>query len=180
MPPLNARSSTRAATRLGMLAAAIVLAVCAASAFLSPPGATAQSSATEVRIVARLIADGRIEFALQQREGTGWSNHMLPRARFFPVTSTVDRWLVSTPLTINAVETEVRIVARLVADSRVEFALQRREGDGWSDRMLPRARFFPATSTVDLWLVSTPLTIENLVARDRAAFTRSCRGDRVG
>ena len=43
-------------------------------------------------------------------------------------------------------ETEVRITAALAADGRIEFALQQREADeGWSERLLPRSRFFPAT-----------------------------------
>ena len=38
--------------------------------------------------------------------------------------------------------------------------MQEREADGeWGERLLPRARFFPATVTVGRWLVSTPLTV---------------------
>ena len=145
----------------------------------------------EVRITAQRLADGRTEFALQQREADdGWSERLLPRARFFPATATVGRWLSSTPLTVrapgagdDAEGAEVRITARRLADDRIEFALQEREADEeWGERLLPRARFFPATATVGRWLSSTPLTVSlpevspdtaqdgGSVASDRAAL----------
>jgi len=55
----------------------------------------------EVRIAARWVADGRVEFGLQQVEtGRGWGERLLPRQRFFPVSASIGRWLVSTPLTL--------------------------------------------------------------------------------
>ena len=142
---------------------------------------------TEVRITAQRLADGRTEFALQQREADdGWSERLLPRARFFPATATVGRWLSSTPLAVRALGAgddaegaEVRITAQRLADDRIEFALQEREADGeWGERLLPRARFFPTTATVGRWLSSTPLTVSlsdtaedgGGVAADRAAL----------
>ena len=95
-----------------------------------------------------------------------------PRARFLPAKPPLDRWLVSTPVTIAAQamlqtetggetggEIEVRITAQRLQDGRTEFAIQQREGDGWSDRIAPRARFLPAEPPVDRWLVSTPVPI---------------------
>ena len=137
---------------------------------------------TEVRITAQRLADDRIEFALQEREADGeWSERLLPRVRFFPATASVGRWLVSTPLTVrapgdgdDAEGAEVRITAQRLANGRIEFALQEREPDGeWSERLLPRVRFFPATASVGRWLVSTPLTVslpESEVSPDRAAL----------
>ena len=65
--------------------------------------ATAHDSGTEVRITAMRLDDGRIEFALQEREGEGWGERILPSGRFFPTTS-VGRWLNSTPITVGVVE----------------------------------------------------------------------------
>ena len=65
--------------------------------------ATAHDSGTEVRITAMRLDDGRIEFALQEREGEGWGERILPRGRFFPTTSS-GRWLNSTPITVGVVE----------------------------------------------------------------------------
>ena len=47
---------------------------------VSAPGA----GEAEVRVAARLLADGRMEFAAQQRGADGaWGERLLPRARFF-------------------------------------------------------------------------------------------------
>lgn len=56
-----------------------------------------------VRIAARRVEDGRIEFALQQRRADGsWGRRLTPARRFFPTTVTAGRWLVSTPVTVTA------------------------------------------------------------------------------
>ncbi len=139
--------------RLAVLAVAGLVAVLGVTAITS----SGTGHETEVRITAALAVDGRIEFALQQREADdGWSERLLPRARFFPATIAAGRWLVSTPLTVrapgagdDAEGAEVRITAQRLADGRTEFALQEREADGeWGERLLTRARFFPATVTV--------------------------------
>ena len=144
--------------------------------------ADAARGVDEVRIVAAMASDGRVEFALERLGPDGaWGERELPRRRFFPADSVVGRWLVSTPLSVRApgagdgdVAVEVRITARLVPSGRVEFALQRRESGGaWGERQLPRQRFFPVASdaTVGRWLVSTPLRVDGAgVASDRAAL----------
>ena len=150
---------------LAIVFALVLLAVLGGSA-VTVSGA---GSEAELRIAARRLDDGRLEFALQQRRADGnWGRRTLPTVRFFPAAAPPGRWLVSTPLTVDAsgadggepVSVEVRIVAQRLADGRTEFGLQqRRAGSGWSERLLPRARFVPATSTVGRWLVSTPLMV---------------------
>jgi len=54
---------------------------------------------------------------------------------------------------------EVRISARRLDDGRTEFALQQRTDGQWGERILPRARMFPAQPRDDRWLNSSPLTI---------------------
>ena len=143
---------------LGLVAAVLVVLAGAHGGL-----ASGASHETEVRVAAQLLADGRMEFALQQREdGGGWGERVLPRARFFPAGATVDRWLASSPLTVStgAGSAELRVAARRLADGRTEFALQQREdGGGWGEHVLPRARFFPAGATVNRWLASSPLTV---------------------
>ncbi len=123
-----------------------------------------------VRIAAQRIADGRTEFALQQRQADdSWGARLLPTRRFFPAAARVGRWLVSTPLSLSvetaageapATGVEVRIVARRGSDNRIEFALQRHEADeSWSEPLLPTRRFFPAAARVGRWLFSTPLSV---------------------
>ena len=66
-------------------------------------GAIAASSAgeTQVRISARQLEDGRIEFALQQDDGDGWGERQLARARYFPADPGHSRWLNSSPYTVR-------------------------------------------------------------------------------
>ena len=143
-------------------------------ALLGVPVAAAQGAGgeVEVRVAAQRLADGRTEFALQEREADGaWGDRVLPRSRFFPANADVGRWLSSSPLTVEAQSesmltatpdagVEVRVVAQLLADGRMEFALQERESDGsWAERRLPSARFFPANADVGRWLSSSALTV---------------------
>lgn len=166
-------------TRLATLLAAILLAVAGADA-ISAQGTSGDGPAVEVRVAARRLANGSTEFALQQRSADGaWAERQLPRSRFFPATTGVGRWLASSPLTVSApdgaAEAELRVAARLRADGRMEFAAQQRGADGeWGERLLPRARFFPANAAVGRWLSSTPLTVTlpapSSAASDRAAL----------
>ena len=155
-------------TWLAASAAAVLLALCGSAA----PAAHGADGDIDVRITAQRLADGRTEFALQQRQlGGEWRDRLLPRQRFFPTTTTAGRWLVSSPLTIAPqsdsmstatmdTDLNVRIAAQRLADGRVEFALQQRRQDGgWGDRLLPQRRFFPANGASARWLVSSPLTI---------------------
>ena len=143
-------------------------------ALLGVPVAAAQGGGgeVEVRVAAQRLADGRTEFALQEREADGaWGDRVLPRSRFFPANADVGRWLSSSPLTVEAQSesmltatpdagVEVRVVAQLLADGRIEFALQERAADGsWAERRLPQARFFPANADVGRWLSSSALTV---------------------
>ena len=66
----------------------------------------ATSGEAEVRITARQLEDGRVEFALQQRVNGEWGERQLPRSRFFPADAQVGRWLNSSPLTVEAAEPE--------------------------------------------------------------------------
>ena len=74
-----------------------------------PPAAAQETpdAATEVRITARRLADGRVEFGVQQRatSNDAWGQRQLPRARFFPTEATVGRWLNSSPLDVNDSQT---------------------------------------------------------------------------
>ncbi|MCY4616379.1 MAG: hypothetical protein OXC71_08335 [Chloroflexi bacterium] len=66
--------------------------------------AVAHNDGTEIRITAMRHDDGRIEFAVQERDGEGWGERILPRARFFPASGREGRWLNSTPITVGVVE----------------------------------------------------------------------------
>ena len=66
-------------------------------------GASAQGQGdVEVRITAQKLADGRVEFGLQERDGSGWSERILPQVRFFPVDANIGRWLNSSPILVSS------------------------------------------------------------------------------
>ena len=173
------------------LAALVVLAVVGLIAVLGVTAIPALGAGheAEVRISAQRLADGRIESGLQQREADGgWSERVLPEARFFPATFAVGQWLSGPPLTVraagageDAAGTELRITVQRLADGRTEFALQQRAADGeWGERLLPQARFVPATAAVGRWLSSTPLTVSlPEVSPDTAADGGSVASDRA-
>ena len=86
---------------------------------LGTVGAVDSIGTDEVRIQARKLEDGKIEFGLQQRtDGGQWAERALPSGRFFPTDARVDRWLSSTPLTT---------VVRLDRPSRFTYT------QGWSE-----------------------------------------------
>ncbi len=137
----------------------------------SLPDAGADVVTIEVRVATRLLEDGRMEFAVQERrEGEEWGERQLPQLRFFPANAEPDRWQASSPLDVSAAavtsDLEVRVAALRLADGRTQFALQEREVEGeWGPRRLPRSRFFPAAAAVGLWLASSPVSV-TLVVRD--------------
>ena len=166
--------------RLGVLAVVVVLASVLGAVPVAAQDA-AGASDVEVRIVARKLADGRIEFGLQQRaSNNSWGNRQLPRVRFFPTTATVGRWLASSALDLPA--GAVRIVARKLEGGRVEFGFQERQADNsWGERRLPRVRFFPPTATVGRWLASSLLTLTTpRTGQGPTAVTLTAGGDASG
>lgn len=87
--------------RLKTMVIAALLVALAGSIALAATGGEA-----EVRINARQLEDGRVEFALQQRVDGEWGERILPRSRYFPADATVGRWLNSTPMTVTAAASE--------------------------------------------------------------------------
>lgn len=86
---------------VGALIGAVALAVVQA----------ATSETAEVRISARRLGDGRVEFALQQRIAGEWNERELPDGRFFPPGAELGSWLNSTPLVIEPADPEPPYVA---------------------------------------------------------------------
>ena len=130
--------------------------------FIGGTFSTSASQAVDVRIEARQIADSRIEFVLLIDE-----QRLLPQQRYFPVGATVDRWLVSSPVLIEAIllgeqsddDTTVRIVARRLGSGKVEFGLQVNLAGQWSDTLLPELRFFPVEARSGRWLRSSRIDL---------------------
>ena len=118
----------------------------------------------EVRISARNLAGGSVEFALQLREeDESWSARLLPELRFMAATVELNAWRNSSALELGEGEASrtLRISARNVVGGSVEFALQVRGEDGeWSERILPRLRFMSRSIEVNAWRNSSTLSID--------------------
>ena len=75
----------------------------------------------------------------------------------------------------------MQITAQRLASGRTEVALRQRETDGsWSERLLPRARFFPANATVGRWLSSLPLTVPPTCEQGPAVPQPDKQSDLIG
>ena len=135
-----------------VVVAALVAGLAVAAPVVAQDGDGSGAAASTVRIKARLVESGKVEFGLQLDGEREW----LPRARLFPyATATVGSWLFASPYTLSD-GTVVRIQARRVASGKVEFGLQLDGEREW----LPRARLFPyATATVGSWLFASPYTV---------------------
>lgn len=72
------------------------------------------SVSTEVRINARELEDGRTEFAIQQRDGDGWGERQLAARRYLPAEVGHNRWLNSSPYTIEITVEETEPAAETV------------------------------------------------------------------
>lgn len=85
-----------------------MLAVLIAVAVIGVVAATTSRVEKDVRITARLLENGKVEFGLQERtDGGEWSETLLPRVNKFPyATAAVDRWLFSSPVALTPVEFE--------------------------------------------------------------------------
>ena len=158
-----------------VLAAAIV-----AMSVLATAGAASadHDESLQVRISARNLDGGRIEFALQRwRDDGTWGTRQLPTIRFVPADATPGRWLTSSPLPIAGMQ--VRISARKLDRGRIESALRRQRDDGtWGSRQLPTMRFVPADATQGRWLNSSPLTlVETTATTTLTEWTLLAAGD---
>ena len=154
-PGGSRRPRVRAPRRL--LRAAVAVPVVAVLVAATTAVVGAESGSVAVRVTARKLATDRVEFAVQQQVGDAWAERQLPARRFFPADTAVGRWLVSSAVDVGAVT--LRVTAQKLADDRVEFAVQQRNGDTWGQRQLPARRFFPADAAVGRWLVSSPVTL---------------------
>lgn len=149
--------------RIGALAAVVIAAsVLVASPAVAQDAESSGDPATTVRIQARKVESGKVEFGLELDGDSEW----LPRVRLFPyATANVGQWLFASPYTMRD-GTSVRIQARLLVDGRLEFGLQVDGDQVW----LPRARFFPYdTVEVGRWLFSSRFSLLDEIGQPASA-----------
>ena len=104
----------------------------------------------DVRIIARRLSDGRIEFALRA-EGLP---ALLPRGRYFPANPSTPDWLPSSPVELHSTVIG-RIRARRLSDGRTEFGFV----DLGGNIIEPAVRYFPANAGANRWLQSSSFVI---------------------
>ena len=153
--------------RTGRLFITALILALTCSALSNPAGAQdaddlsipagAQDADDPLRIVARKLPNGAVEFGLQQQIENSWEQRLLPTRRRFPPSAPVNRWLASTPLEIDG--RRVRVVARRLANDKVEFALQQRTVSNWGGILFPARRLFPADAPIGRWLISSPVSL---------------------
>lgn len=149
--------------RLTLALLALVAFVAIIAADFTPP-ASAQSEEQAGRIVARQLANGRVEFGWQPAGG----ERILPRSRYFPADAPVGRWLRSSPVEVGGVAIG-RIEARRLRDGRIEFAFTPSDGE----RIQPRQRNFPTDALPNRWLRSSEITIHHTSPR-YIAISKTC------
>ena len=151
------------------VALSLSLLLAAVAALVTTSAQTETGAQIDARISARNTDDGQVEFALQlQVAPDEWGERILPRRRFFPAQIDHDRWLNSSTLGLDEQELVVRIIARQVNATRVEFGLQwiRTTEHGWGERILPDRRFFPRDIDHTRWLNSSTVTIGEYYTTD--------------
>ena len=121
----------RPGARLAWLVAALAVAAVPLAAGLA--AVAARGDGVEVRIAARRLDDGRVEFALQERAADGWSERVLPSRRFFPADGR-GRWLYSSPVSVGAEADAPTVVARVIDGDTIEVRLP--DGETESVRLL--------------------------------------------
>ncbi len=142
---------------VGRLVPCVLVAAIVATCVSGTAVATADEfEGLRVRIAARMLDGGSIEFALQQRRAGVWETRQLPARRFMPADATPRRWLTSSPLTPAGLQ--VRIAARRLDGGSIELALQRWSDGSWGARQLPASRLIAADAAPGRWLNSSPLT----------------------
>ena len=112
----------------------------------------------ELRVIARRLDNGRTEFGLRVPVAGAdeETRDVLPTRRFFPASANVGQWLRSSETDLGG-GYSARVIARLLADGRIEFGVLAIEPE--AAELLPQRRFFPAQISHERWLVSSEVTL---------------------
>ncbi len=119
--------------------------------------APAAPAVTGTRLLARVLADGQVEFAVTLSNG----DRALPVQRLLPVNATVDRWLRTAPVTYDGEELG-RVYARRLSNGLVQATYVPTDVS-----MADTSRWVvPEAAPVDAWLASGELERGPTPSRD--------------
>ena len=114
-----------------------------------PPPAPAPSP-PQLRIIARLGEDGRVELGVEFANG----EQILPSVRFLPADAVVDEWRISSEITVDGASLGMIRIRRL-ADGRVELGFRSAGGDA----IVPTIRYLPADIPAGVWFRSGEIEV---------------------
>ena len=110
----------------------------------------AAPSPYKLRIIARLLEDGRIEHGVELANG----QQVLPSVRYLATNAAVDQWRAGSSIEVGGTEIG-KTRARHLADGRVELGF-------WtvaSEAIEPEIRYLPAEPPGDVWLRSSEIEV---------------------
>ncbi|MDE2966619.1 MAG: hypothetical protein OXS30_03880 [Chloroflexota bacterium] len=113
----------------GAVVAIVVLAFVCSVAGLAVSQSTTTHTA-QVRINARQLDDGRVEFALQQRDGASWGDRLLLPGRFLAANVGHDRWVSTRAYTVS-IEVPVAQVEEDLMEDEPATAQSTSAGPAW-------------------------------------------------
>ena len=123
----------------------------------APPAPPSGAESYQLRIVARLGVDGRLEHGVELAGG----EQILPPQRYLQADATAGRWHVSGDVEI-AESSIGRIRARRVAGGRTEVGFVSAEGE----TITPRIRYLPANLPVGVWFRSSEIEVPGATLMD--------------
>ena len=103
-----------------------------------------------LRIIARLLDDGRIEHGVEFANG----QQVLPLVRYLATNVAVDQWRTSSDIEVGGTEIG-KTRARRLADGRVELGFWTVDGEA----IEPEVRYLPADAPGDVWLRSGEIEV---------------------
>ena len=111
-----------------------------------PPAVEPEPEPVQLRVIARLAEDGRIEHGVELASG----EQVLPQRRFLDAEPDDRRWFESSNVEVDGGSIGI-IRARRLDDGRVEFGFVDAEGNV----IAPDVRFLPAELAEGVWLRSS-------------------------
>lgn len=114
------------------------------------PATAAAPSPHRLRILARMVEDGRIEHGVELSGG----ERVLPSSRYLSASAPVGEWLLSSDVEVDGAPIG-KILSRHIEDGRIELGFLSADGE----RITPDIRFLPADMPSGVWMRSGEIEV---------------------